>query len=138
MRKVWDSVWWPRPATFLTLERLWHQQNHGWTEQWLRILRQQSAIATDEWHLLRRTELKEAAERARLGAISHFYTGKELQLLLCPIASAPHSPQLLVEATTRITVTGRRSDTAGFIASLDHRRVQVKTGEDGTVYVSNI
>ncbi len=44
MRKVWDSGWWPRPTTFLTLEHLWHPKNHGWTEQWLRMLRQQSAI----------------------------------------------------------------------------------------------
>ncbi len=121
MRKVWDSGWWPRQATLLTLERLWHPQNHGWTEQWLRMLRQQSAIATDEWHLLRRTELKEAAEREHLGAISHVYTGKKLQRLLCPTAPAQHSPQLLVEAITSITVTGRCADTAAFVASLGPR-----------------
>jgi hypothetical protein len=135
---VWDSGWWPPPATFLTLERLWHPQNHGWTEQWLCMLRHQSAIATDEWHLLRKTELKEAAERARLGAICRFYTGKELHQLLCPTAPALHSPQLLVEAIKSITVTGRRADTAAFLASLGQRRVQVETGVDGTVYVSNI
>ncbi len=32
MRKVWDTGWWPRPTTFLTLERLWHPQNYGWTD----------------------------------------------------------------------------------------------------------
>ena len=105
-------------------------------------------IATDEWHLLRRTELKEAAERARLGAISRFYTGKELQWLLCPTVPAPHSPQLLregrlgaikytLEAITSITVTGRRADTAAFAASLGQCGAQVETGEDGTVSVSN-
>ncbi len=36
------------------------------------------------------------------------------------------------------TVTGRRADTAAFVASLGQRRVQVEMGEDGTVYVSNI
>ncbi len=35
-------------------------------------------------------------------------------------------------------MTGRRTDTAAFIASLGQRGVQVETGEDGTVYVSNI
>ncbi len=98
------------------------------------MLRQQSAISTDE--------LKEAAELEHLGAISLFYTGRELQLLLCPTAPAPHSPQLLVlvEAitVTRITVTSWRAYTLVFITSQGQYRVQVETGDDGTVYVSNI
>ncbi len=35
-------------------------------------------------------------------------------------------------------MTGRRTDTAAFVASLGQRGVQVETGEDGTIYVSNI
>ncbi len=90
MRRVWDSGLWPQPATFSIPSALWTPQNHSWTDYWLRMLRQQSATVTEEWHCLRRRELTEAAERDRMGAISRFYTGRELQRLLHQKAPAPH------------------------------------------------
>ncbi len=50
----------------------------------------------------------------------------------------PRIPQLFVEAIARITVTGGRADTAAFVTSIGQHWVQIETGEDGTVYVSNI
>ena len=86
MRRVWDSGLWPQPASFSVLTALWTPQNQSWTENWLRMLRRESAMMTEEWHCLRRRELTEVAERDGLSAISRFYTGRELQRLLHPTA----------------------------------------------------
>ena len=110
MRRVWDAGLYPEPAQFQMLSSLWSQQNVVWTEKWLRMLRSQSAAILEEWQQLRRTELTEAAERDRLGAISRFYTGGELRRLLHPRAPAPHSPLLQTKLpdTLRVTVDNER------------------------------
>ena len=56
MRKAWDVGLWPQPASFSVLSALWARQNQTWTENWLRMLRQQSAMVTEEWHCLRQRE----------------------------------------------------------------------------------
>ena len=110
MRRVWDAGLYPEPAQFQMLSSLWSQQNLVWTEQWLRMLRSQTAVILEEWQQLRRTELTEAAERDRQGAISRFYTGGELQRLLHPRAPAPHSPLLQTSLPDTLRVTGDRNE----------------------------
>ena len=136
MRRVWDSGLWPQPASFSVLSALWTPQNQTWTENWLRMLRHQSAMATEEWHRLRRRELTEAAERDRMGAISRFYTGRELQRLLHPRAPAPHSPLLYTDIPDTVTVAGNRSDLAALRAEVASRMMQ--TERDGSVCISGI
>ena len=92
MRRAWDAGLYPQPADIRTLTALWHPQNQVWTEEWLRMLRRQSALTNEAWQDLRRKELAEAVEQERLSAINRFYTGRELQKLLHPRAPAPHSP----------------------------------------------
>ena len=126
MRKAWDTGLWPQPASFSVLSALWTRQNQAWTENWLRMLRQQSAMVAEEWHLLRRRELTEAAERDRVGAISRFYTGRELQRLLHPRAPAPHSPLLYTDIPDTVTVVGNSSDLVVFRAGLASYMVQTE------------
>jgi hypothetical protein len=66
MRRIWDSGLYPQPADFSMLWELWQPQTQKWTEDWLRMLRRQSAITTDAWHQLRRSELTVAVDRERL------------------------------------------------------------------------
>ena len=136
MRRVWDSGLWPQPATFSILSALWTPQNQSWTENWLRMLRQQSATVTEEWHCLRRRELTEAAERDRMGAISRFYTGRELQRLLHPKAPAPHSPLLYTDIPDTVMVAGNSRDLAAFRAGL--ASYMVPTEMHGLVRISDI
>ena len=42
MRRAWDEGLYPQPCSFLVLSSLWAPTNQGWTESWLRRLRQQS------------------------------------------------------------------------------------------------
>jgi len=97
MRRAWDAGLYPQPAEIRILTTLWHPQNQVWTEEWLRMLRRQSALTNEEWQDLRRRELAAAAEQERLRAIDRFYTGRELQKLLHPRVPAPHSPQLYTD-----------------------------------------
>ncbi len=136
MRKAWDSGLWPQPASFSRLSALWTPQNQAWTEDWLRLLRRQSATVTEEWHCLRRRELTEAAERERMGAISRFYTGRELQRLLHPRAPAPHSPLLYTDIPDTVMVTGSGSDLVAFRAGL--KSSLALTERHGSVCVSGI
>ena len=48
MRRAWDAGLYPQPAEFRTLTALWHPQNQVWTENWLRMLRRQSAVTNEE------------------------------------------------------------------------------------------
>ena len=104
MRRAWDAGLYPQPAEFRTLTELWHPHHQVWTEEWLRMLRRQSAITTEEWHDLRRRELAEAAERERSSAINRFYTGRELQKLLHPRVPALRSPQLFTDIPDIVTL----------------------------------
>ena len=106
MRRVWDAGLYPEPAQFQMLSSLGSPQNVVWTEKWLRMLRSQSAMILEEWQQLRRTELTEAAERDRQGAIDRFYTGGELRRLLHPRAPAPHSPLLQTTLPDTLRVIG--------------------------------
>jgi hypothetical protein len=98
------------------------------------MLRQQSAIVAEEWHLLRRRELTEAAECDRVGAISRFHTGRELQRLLHPRATDPHSPLLYTDIPDTVTVVGNSSDLVAFRAGLASYMVQ--TEQHGSVCIS--
>jgi ribonuclease HI len=101
------------------------------------MLRRQSASATDEWHQLRKIELHAAAERARLNAITRFYSGRELQRLLHPKAPAQHSPAIYTDIPDKIQVTGDSGALAAFQHSLGAELTQVDTLE-GAVGVSGI
>jgi ribonuclease HI len=136
MRRVWDSGLWPQPASFSVLTALWTPQNQSWTENWLRMLRRESAMMTEEWHCLRRRELTEVAERDRLSAISRFYTGRELQRLLHPTAPAPHSPLLYTDIPDTVWVAGNSSNLAAFRAGLAACLVQTEL--QGSVCISGI
>jgi hypothetical protein len=124
MRKAWDAGLYPQPADFAMLRGLWQERNQAWTTEWLRMLRRQSASATDEWHQLRKIELHAAAERARLNAITRFYSGRELQRLLHPRAPTQHSPALFTDTLDMVTVTGNSDALAVFKDGLDHDTVQ--------------
>ena len=137
MRRIWDSGLYPQPADFSMLWELWQPQTQKWTEDWLRMLRRQSAITTDAWHQLRRSELTVAVDRERLAAINRFYSGRELQRLLHPRAPAPHSPALYTDIPDTVTVTGDSSALADFIVGLGTDKVQVER-LDGAVCVSGI
>ena len=127
MRRAWDAGLYPQPAEFRTLTELWHPHNQVWTEEWLRMLRRQSAITTEEWHDLRRRELAEAAERERLSAINRFYTGRELQKLLHPRAPAPHSPQLFTDIPDTVVVSGDEGAMAAFRAAVGLVEIRAET-----------
>ena len=137
MRRVWDSGLYPQPADLSMLWDLWQPQTQKWTEDWLRMLRRQSAITTDEWHQLQRSEFTAAVDRERLAAIGRFYSGRELQRLLHPRAPAPHSPALYTDIPDTVQVTGDSSALTDFTAGLRSDRVQVEL-LDGTVCVSGI
>jgi hypothetical protein len=87
------------------------------------MLRRQSASATDEWYQLGKIELHAAAERARLNAITRFYSGRELQRLLRPKAPAQHSPAIYTDIPDKIQVTG--DSAAAFQQSLGAELTQV-------------
>ena len=127
MRRVWDAGLYPQPAEFRTLTALWHPQNQVWTEDWLRMLRRQSAITNEEWQDLRRRELAETAERERMSAISRFYTGRELQRLLHPRAPAPHSPQLFTEIPDSVVISGHERAMAAFRAAIGPAEIRAET-----------
>jgi len=100
------------------------------------MLRRESALVTEEWHCLRRRELTEAAERDRIGAISRFYTGRELQRLLHPTAPAPHSPLLYTDIPDTVLLAGNSSNLAAFRAGLAPYMVQTEL--HGSVCISGI
>jgi ribonuclease HI len=137
MRKVWDAGLYPQPADFSILRGLWQPQNQMWTDDWLRMLRRQSATTTDDWHQLRRSELTAAADRERLNAISRFYSGRELQRLLHPRAPAPHSPALYTDIPDTVVVTGDSNALAVFKDGLGPDKAQAEMLE-GAVRVSGI
>ncbi len=126
MRQVWKSGLCPQPASFSVLTALWTPQNQSWTENWLWMLRRESAMMTEEWHCLRRRELTKAAERDRIGAISRFYTGRKLQRLLHPTAPAPHSPLLYTDIPDTVLVAGNSNYLAAFRAELAPCLVQTE------------
>ncbi len=78
----------------------------------------------------------EAAELERMGAISRFYTGRELQRLLRPRAPAPHSPLLYTNIPDTVTVTGSGGDLTAFRAGLQSGLTL--TERHGTVSVTGI
>ena len=133
MRRAWDAGLYPQPAEFRTLTALWHSQNQVWTENWLRMLRRQSAVTNEEWQDLRRKELAEAAKRERLGAIARFYTGRELQKLLHPRAPAQHSPQLFTAIPDSVVATGDSGALATFRAALGCIGVQAESTASVTI-----
>ena len=94
MRSVWDGGLYPRPCNFSALSSLWSPTHQGWTEGWLRLLRQQSQSVEEEMHELRRTEMHQATEQSRQAAIDRFFDGGELRRLLHPQAPTIHSPML--------------------------------------------
>jgi hypothetical protein len=137
MRKAWDSGLYLQPANFVILTGLWRPRNEKWTEDWLRLLRLQSATTADEWQQLRRCELTVAANRGRLDAISRFYTGNELQRLLHPRPPPPHSPALYTDIPDSVTVTGDSGALATFKDDLGPDKAQLEI-LDGAVRVSGI
>jgi hypothetical protein len=67
MRRAWDEGLYPQPCSFSVLSPLWAPTHQGWTESWLRSLRQQSQTTEEEMHLLWRTDLHHATEQSRQG-----------------------------------------------------------------------
>jgi hypothetical protein len=127
MQKAWDAGLCRQPAEFRSPTALLHPQNQVWTKTRLRMLRHQSAVTNEEWQDLRRKELAEAAEHERLGAISRFYTGRELHKLLHPKAPAQHSPQLFTAIQDSVVATGDRGALATFRAALGSVGVQAES-----------
>jgi hypothetical protein len=93
-------------------------------------------MVAEEWHFLCRKELTVAAERDRVGAISRFYIGRELQRLLHPRAPAPLSPLLYTDIPDTVTVAGNSSYLVVFRAGLASYMVQ--TEQHGSVCISGI
>ena len=103
------------------------------------MLQSQSAAILEEWQQLRRTELTEAAERDRQGAISRFYTGGELQRLLHPRAPAPHSPLLQTSLPDTLRVTGDRSELEALRAGVSVLRgAEIQLVAHDTVCITGI
>ena len=106
MRRAWDKGLYPQPCSFSVLSSLWAPAHQGWTDRWLRYLRQQSQTTEEEMHLLRRTELHHATEQSRQAAIARFYDGGELRRLLHPQTPTMHSPMLRTSVPDSFVVAG--------------------------------
>ena len=139
MRRVWDAGLYPEPAQFQMLSSLWSPQNVVWTEQWLRMLRSQTAVKLEKWQQRRRTDLTEAAECDWPGAINSFYTGRELRRLLHPRAPAPHSPLLLTTLLDTLRVTGDKRELEALRAGVSALRgAEIQLVAHDTVCITGI
>jgi hypothetical protein len=101
------------------------------------MLLRQSASTTDDWHQLRKSKLAAADEHARRNAITRFYSGRELQLMLHSRARAQHSPVMYTDIPDTITVKGNNAALSVFKDGPCSDTRQVDTLE-GTVLVSCI
>jgi hypothetical protein len=120
MRRAWDEGLYPQPCSFSVLSSLWVPAHQGWTERWLRHLRQQSQTTEEEMHLLRRTELHHATEQSRQSAIARFYDGGELRRLLHPQTPTMHSPMLRTSVPDSFVVAGDGLSLQAVATDLQH------------------
>ena len=138
MRRAWDEGLYPQPCSFSVLSSLWAPTHQGWTESWLRSLRQQSQTTEEEMHLLRRTELHHATEQSRQAAIARFYDGGELRRLLHPQTPTMHSPMLRTSVPDSFVVAGDGLSLQTVATDLEHIEGLNLQFQGGSISVSGI
>ena len=137
-RRAWDEGLYPQPCSFSVLSSLWAPTHQGWTESWLRSLRQQSQTTEEEMHLLRRTELHHATEQSRQAAIARFYDGGELCRLLHPQTPTMHSPMLRTSVPDSFVVAGDGLSLQTVATDLEHIEGLNLQFQGGSISVSGI